>query len=542
MDEHDAYLFAQLAANVSASMWAAAGPESNYAIRLWNRGAERLYSLSREEAVGENYLTLFVNELERDQAIADHEEIVRTGREFRNLANDIMADGSERLLLTVGFSLYDPSAKEHLLAEVGIDVTDVPLEDAARLTRAREEAIRLREAGARDRLTEQLRQLVGALTLSGTAEDENSVLALGVEFFRQATDAEIESSIWLAGRGGKFTQVFQSAGWEVPSGLNVDSAIAWFRKYTKPILLDSKSRPRRPFMRFIDRRRWSLDTVGLIPLHAKGDLLGLQLIWVPGRRHIFTKPQRESLPVLSSAVLASARLVAELRRRREEAAESRAEATRLRLNGDFAHRIRKAVDPILRDVQAIREELVARGITLDGELAQWINDIEGGCTELARAPGELHRAQQIAEVKIADVLAALRNRLSLEFPDIEMGLDVEDTADVRVHGVKGDIAALFENLLYNAIEAMGGCGRVQVHAILVEDVLSVAISDNGPGISPNEAEDVFQRGYSSKGEDRGLGLARAREIVTELHGHIKFDTSRSSGATVLVILPASREE
>ncbi len=245
MDERDAYLFAEIAANVSASIWAAAGPESNYEIRLWNRGAERLYGLSREQAIGENYLTLFVNELERDQAVIDHDDILRNRREFRNLANDIMSDGTERLLLTVGFPLYDRTTQEYLLAELGIDVTDVPLEDAARLTRAREEAIRVSEGTARDRLTEQLRQLVGALTLSGTGEDEQSVLALGVEFFRQATNAEIESSFWLTGHGGRFSEIFHSAGWEVPSGLDIGRALDWFRSNTKPILLDSKTRPHR---------------------------------------------------------------------------------------------------------------------------------------------------------------------------------------------------------------------------------------------------------------------------------------------------------
>jgi len=540
VDKHDAYLFAEIAANVSASFWAAAGPESNYEIRLWNRGAERLYGFSREQAIGENYLTLFVNELERDQAVIDHDDIRRTGREFRNLANDIMSDGTERLLLTVGFSLYDRNAQEHLLAELGIDVTDVPLEDAARLTRAREEAIRVSEGAARDRLTEQLRQLVGALTLSGTGKDEQSVLALGVEFFRQATNAEIESSVWLAGHGCRFSEVFRSAGWEVPSGLDIGRALDWFQSNTKPILLDSATRPHRLFMRFIDRRRWSLDTVGLIPLHAKGELLGLHLIWVPGR-HVFTKPQREVLPVLSSAVLASARLVAELRRRREEAAESRAEATRLRLNGDFAHRIRKAVDPILRGVHAIREELVSRGVVLDEVLSQWIDDIEEGCTELAHAPGELRRAQKVAEVRVTSVLAALRNRLSLEFPDVEIDLDNDEASNAVVHGVKGDIAALFENLLYNSIEAMNGSGRVQVKVRLTGNTISIVVSDDGPGISFADVEDVFQLGYSSKGEGRGLGLARAREIVTELHGHIKVDTPPSLGATFVVVLPATRE-
>ncbi|MFD3425316.1 ATP-binding protein [Nocardia fluminea] len=541
MDERDAHLFAEIAASVSASMWAAAGPEEDYAIRLWNRGAEQLYGFTRDEALGENYLTLFVNELERGQAMADHDDIVRSGREFRNLANDIMSDGTERLLLTVGFPLDDRITGERLLAEVGIDVTDVPLEDAARLTRSREEAIRVSEGAARDALTEQLRELVVALTLSGTGEDEHSVLVLGVKFFQQATNAVIESSVWLTGRRGKMNEVFRSSGWEAPAGLDIGRALEYFRRNTKPILLDSKTRPHRRFTRFIDSRMWLFDTVGLIPLHAKGELLGLHLIRVPGR-HVFTKPQREVLPVLSSVVLASARLVAEIRRRREEAAESRAEATRLRLNGDFAHRIRKAVDPILRDVQAIREELLSRGVTLDGDLSQWIDDIEEGCTELARAPAELRRAQKLARVSVASVLTALRNRLGLECPDVEILLETDHAASAFVHGVKGDVTALFENLLYNAIEAMDGRGCVNVTIAVKSASLYATVSDNGPGIPIEDAESVFQLGHSSKGEGRGLGLARAREIVTDLDGKISVQMPGNAGATILVVLPVSREK
>jgi PAS domain S-box-containing protein len=539
VDEHDAKLFAEIAANVSASIWAAAGPEANYAIRLWNTGAERLYGFTRDQAIGENYLTLFVNELERDQAIADHQEIVRKRRSFRNLANDIMADGTERLLLTVGFALYDARHGEHLLAELGIDVTDVPLEDAARLTRSREEAIRISEGAARERLTEQLRQLVGALTFSAAGEDERSVLALGSEFFREATNADVESSIWFAD-GRRFNEVFTSVGWEVPSGLDIGRALEWFRSNTKPILLDSKSRPHRRFMQFIDRRLWSLDTVGLIPLHARGELLGLHAIWIPGR-HVFTRPQRDVLPVLSSVVLASARLVAELRRRREEASESQTEATRLRLNGDFAHRIRKAVDPILRDVIGIRAELETRGVLVDGDLAQCLNDIEEGCTELARAPVELRRAQQVTSIGVQKLLNALRNRLCLEYPDIDIQLSCTSPLDPMVFGVRGDVAALFENLLYNAIEATGGVGHIQVKTDLVGSRIYVAVSDDGPGIPPEAVEEIFRLGHSSKGEGRGLGLARARQIVGDLDGTVKVDTRQLPGATFVVALPLSEE-
>lgn len=539
MDEHDAHLLTEIAGNTSVSLWAAAGPEDDYAIRLWTRGAERLYGYSMSEAIGESYLTLLTNKLEHDRAKADHDKVIRNGIEIRNLVDDVIYSGSQRLLLTIRFPLYDKAMKAHLLAETGIEITGITLEEATLITSTREEAIHISESAARYDLSEQLRRLVGALTLSGTGEDERAALALGVELLRQALNVPAESSVWLAGSDGQFSEVFRSGGWKNPPGFDIGRTLDWFRSSTKPILHDSNSRPHRLLKRLFDTHQGPLDTVGLIPLHAEGELLGLHVIRVAAP-HSFSQLERDALPVLSSAVLASARLAAEVRRRREEAAESRAEATRLRLNGDFAHRIRKAVDPILRDVHSIREELHLRGVKLDGELAQWIDDITLGCTELARAPEELHRAQKVARISIRGVLTALRNRLGLEFPDSVVELDIDGIAGVLVRGVKGDITALFENLLYNAIEAVDGNGRVRVIASVSGRSVSIIVSDEGPGIPPEDVEGIFQLGFSSKGEGHGLGLARAREIVTDLGGQITVDVHYSTGATFLIVLPISR--
>jgi signal transduction histidine kinase len=234
-------------------------------------------------------------------------------------------------------------------------------------------------------------------------------------------------------------------------------------------------------------------------------------------------------------------LVAELRRRREEASESQAEATRLRLNGDFAHRIRKAVDPVLRDVIGIRAELEARGVTVDGDLARCLNDIEEGCTELARAPSELRRAQEVKNVDIQKLLSALRNRLCLEYPDIDMQLVCASPRDVRIFGAQGDVAALFENLLYNAIEATGGTGLIKVNTDLINSAIHVTVSDDGPGIPAESVEEIFKLGHSSKGHGRGLGLARARQIVSDLKGTVRVDTRQLKGATFVVALPISKE-
>ncbi|MBF6129690.1 ATP-binding protein [Nocardia brasiliensis] len=539
MDEYDAQLLTTIAAGTAVSLWAAAGPEANYAVRLWTRGAERLYGYSSAEIVGESYIDLLINRLEHDRAIAEHKEIVRSGVEIRSLVDDVMHSGSERLLLTIRFPLYDRATNEHLLAEAGIDVTDISLEDAARLTKTRAEAVHISESAAREDLSEQLRRLVGAMTLSGTGEDERAALALGMELLRQALDVPAESSVWHADEGGQFSEVFRSGGWVMPAGLDIGRALDWFTSNTKSILHDSKSRPHRLLKQLFDTYQGPLDTVGLIPLHAEGEFLGLHVLRVAAP-HAFTQLERDALPVLSSTVLASARLAAEIRRRREEAAESRAEATRLRLNGDFAHRIRKAVDPILRNVHAIREELQLRGVELDGELAQWIDDITEGCTELARAPAELHRAQKVAQISVRGVLTALRNRLGLEFPDSAIELDIDGLAGVLVRGVKGDVTALFENLLYNAIEAMHTKGRVFVSGTVTGRSVSIVVSDEGPGIKAEDVEGIFQLGFSRKGEGRGLGLARAREIVTDLGGKITVEAGRAPGATFLIVLPTCR--
>ncbi|MFI6345668.1 ATP-binding protein [Streptomyces sp. NPDC050560] len=529
---HELRLLTEIVSKVSASVWAAAGPEDDYAIRLWNRGAERLYGIPRERAVGENYLDLFVNELERDQAAADHADIVATGREFRNLANDVLADGTERMLLTVGFPLWDEARGQHLLAELGVDVTDVPLADEARLRQAREEAIRASEAAAREVLTDQLRRLVGALTLSGQGEDERSVLALGAALLRGAIHPELESSTWLAGRDGRLREAFRTEGWETPRGLDTKGTLKWFAGHSKPLMLDSQNRPHR-FARFIGPDVWPANSVALIPLHAADSLLGVQLITIPGG-HLFTPPQREVVPVLASVVLASARLVAELRRRREEVARSEAETTRLGLNRDFAHRIRKAVDPILRDIHSIRGELRARDVEIEGELKQCLDDIEDGCTELALAPSEIRRAQKIDDVNLAAVLTALRNRLSLEFPDVRIELRVPAGDDILIRGVRGEVTAVFENLLYNAIEATHDAGTVRVQVEPADPMVRVAVSDDGPGIPPGQVEDIFMLGFSSRGEGRGLGLARARDIVTKHQGSIAVAGSQLGGATFLV--------
>ena len=72
----------------------------------------------------------------------------------------------------------------------------------------------------------------------------------------------------------------------------------------------------------------------------------------------------------------------------------------------------------------------------------------------------------------------------------------------------------------------------------------IMVSDNGPGIPPEQLPYVFERFYQASGlrAGFGLGLAIAREIVSAHGGKIEADSSPGEGTRFIVTLPASVPE
>jgi len=83
-------------------------------------------------------------------------------------------------------------------------------------------------------------------------------------------------------------------------------------------------------------------------------------------------------------------------------------------------------------------------------------------------------------------------------------------------------------------------GKVEVSTRLAagSGEVCIAVSDNGPGIPPEEQPKIFQAFYSTKGhKGTGLGLAAARKIVEEHGGRITLRSVPGEGATFTIRLP-----
>jgi two-component system nitrogen regulation sensor histidine kinase NtrY len=105
------------------------------------------------------------------------------------------------------------------------------------------------------------------------------------------------------------------------------------------------------------------------------------------------------------------------------------------------------------------------------------------------------------------------------------------------------------NLVDNAVEALGGAGagarndgrapeiEVGTQHDPVNGVVRVTISDNGPGIPPDDRDKLFMPYYSTKRRGSGLGLAIVRRIVAEHGGAIDVADNTPSGTIFTIELP-----
>ena len=109
------------------------------------------------------------------------------------------------------------------------------------------------------------------------------------------------------------------------------------------------------------------------------------------------------------------------------------------------------------------------------------------------------------------------------------------------------LSQVFNNLVDNAIKHVPVGGQVWMTTKAMEGEVYVSVKDNGPGISPEEIERIFERFYQTdKSRKRdpahgaGLGLAIANQIVRTHGGRIVVQSELGQGSVFTVILPLSR--
>jgi two-component system C4-dicarboxylate transport sensor histidine kinase DctB len=130
-------------------------------------------------------------------------------------------------------------------------------------------------------------------------------------------------------------------------------------------------------------------------------------------------------------------------------------------------------------------------------------------------------------VLIRDVIDGARVLLRSRFTGRLESLSVETfDPDTRVMGTRLRLEQVFINLFQNALEALAtrDDGHVGISVETKDETVIVTVADNGPGISPDILDSLFEPFNSSKEKGLGLGLVISKEILADYDGHIEVET------------------
>ena len=179
--------------------------------------------------------------------------------------------------------------------------------------------------------------------------------------------------------------------------------------------------------------------------------------------------------------------------------------------------------------------------------ARGLLDLIEDLLELAR----LEAGRVDLRVEALDLVELVRGAVALVQPTADalgatIGFDAPPHA-LRTETDQRKLQQIVLNLLSNAVRFAGtedDPGRVFVRVSAEGEKRRISVTDNGPGIPPEEQERVFRKfeqldgGETRTSGGAGLGLSISRELATLLQGEIQLASATGRGSTFSLVIPA----
>lgn len=197
----------------------------------------------------------------------------------------------------------------------------------------------------------------------------------------------------------------------------------------------------------------------------------------------------------------------------------------------------EAIDDAAEDEVAVRR-FAQRMHKESGRLSALVQDI----IELSRLQGtDVVRRGKPVDINAVISEAVDRNRLPAESKQIE--IVVGGSVRAPVYGDSDLLMTAFRNLIDNAIRYASDGTRVGVGVRSKDGLVQVSVTDQGPGISAEEQERIFERFYridaarSRQTGGTGLGLSIVKHVVSNHGGEVTVWSQAGQGSTFTVRLP-----
>lgn len=220
-------------------------------------------------------------------------------------------------------------------------------------------------------------------------------------------------------------------------------------------------------------------------------------------------------------------MLAELEENVEKLARSEREGAWREMAKQVAHEIKNPLTPMKLNVQLLKRQFKGEHkVNIDKICSILIKQIE----HLAHIATEFSNFAKTPEADLQPIAIhpILSDTLTLFAHHEGIGFSAKmEHPEVYIMGDQSYLQRIFTNLIKNAIQAIpeDRKGEIKVVSELSGKELTIAISDNGSGIAPEDEDRIFKPNFSTKSEGLGMGLAMVKNMVSYQNGKIYFTTS-----------------
>jgi two-component system sensor histidine kinase GlrK len=216
----------------------------------------------------------------------------------------------------------------------------------------------------------------------------------------------------------------------------------------------------------------------------------------------------------------------------------------------MSHELKTPLTALREGAELLSEEVVGKLTPEQREIAEILrhNSIElQKLIEdlLSFGANQAHRPEvELERVELKHVVTRVIEDQKLAVRAKRLQLDV-DIQDVTLNADSEKVRVMLDNLVSNAIKFSPAGGTIRIAAGKHGDQIELDVSDEGPGIAPEERSLVFEPFYRGRHaadalvKGTGIGLSVVRDYA-QMHGGSAEIVDRTGGAHIRVRLPLAR--
>lgn len=404
---------------------------------------------------------------------------------------------------------------------------------------------------------DELRFLHEILRLATTARTWEELLETVVDATRDALGADV-SSLYLLDRDGQHLTLAATNGLDrhqigrakVPFGEGITGRVAESRE---PLVVpDVRNEPRFLWVRGLDQRRFVASMLS-VPLRWHDQVVGVLNVQTEEARDFGDRDvnQLSAIADLLAGIVEKGRLQKEA-----EAQVERLQAldrARTELIALVTHELRTPLAVVRAYTDLLADEppldgRSSRDPSRRATRAAWhlgtveqierldrlVDSILASVRVVPDQPADLEPLA--VDAVVGEVLEELRPLLHRHHPEVVPGRGLAVVAD------RARLRQILEHLLENAVKYAPPETRVTLDWALVEGVVRIGVSDEGPGIPPEWRERIFepyQRRETLTARGSGIGLYAARRLAESMGARLWCEPSDAGGARFVLALPAA---